>query len=152
MILRNPADIVQKISAPESEMIFLNIDEVKALAETVIDDPYGSEVRRAFFFGCYTGLRISDIETLTWEKIETNPMQIIKSQEKTKNPAYIPLNKSAQNLIVDGKVHEAGEKVFNLSGHNRRTSYIHLKSWAEKSGIKKTIGWHGAAHLCDYGS
>jgi integrase len=144
MILKNPADIVQKISAPEPEMIFLNIDEVKALAETVIDDPYGAEVRRAFLFGCYTGLRVSDLETLTWGKIETNPMQIIKSQEKTKNPVYIPLNKSAQNLIIDGKAHEADENVFNLSSHNRRTSYIHLKIWAEKAGIKKTIGWHTA--------
>jgi integrase len=144
ILLRNPADVVQKIPAPEPEMIFLNIDEVKALAGTSIDDPYGAEVRRAFLFGCYTGLRISDIETLTWGKIETNPMQIIKSQEKTKSPAYIPLNKSAQALIVDGKPHEVHDKVFNLSGHNRRTSYNYLKNWAEKAGIKKTVGWHTA--------
>ena len=144
MILRNPADVVQKISAPEPEMVFLNFDELKALAETVVDDPYGAEIRRAFLFGCYTGLRVSDLETITWGKIGNNPMRIIKSQEKTKNIAYVPLNKSAQTLIVDGKPHEAHEKVFNFSGHNRRTSYIHLKEWAEKAGIKKTIGWHTA--------
>jgi integrase len=144
MIMKNPADAVQKISAPEPEMIFLNIDEVKALAETVADDPYGAEVRRAFLFGCYTGLRVSDLESLTWGKIENNPMQIIKSQEKTKTPAYIPLSKSAQTLIVDGKPHEANENVFNFSTHNRRTSYNYLKDWAEKAGIKKAIGWHTA--------
>jgi len=144
MILKNPADVVQKISSPEPEMIFLNIDEVKALARIVIDDPYGAEVRRAFLFGCYTGLRISDLETLTWGKIETNPMQIIKSQEKTKNTAYIPLNKSAQALIVDGKPHTKTENVFNFSSRNRRTSYTHLKDWAEKAGLKKTVGWHTA--------
>jgi site-specific recombinase XerD len=144
MILRNPADAVQKISTPEPEMIFLNINEVKALAGVSIDDSYGAEVRRAFLFSCYTGLRISDIETLTWGKIETNPMQIIKSQEKTKNPAYIPLSKSAQALIVDGKPHTQSENVFNLSDHNRRTSYNYLRDWAERAGIKKTIGWHTA--------
>ena len=48
MILKNPADVVQKISAPEPEMIFLNFDEMKALAKTTLDDPYGAEVRRAF--------------------------------------------------------------------------------------------------------
>jgi integrase len=142
MILRNPADVVQKISAPEPEMIFLNIDEVKALANTAIDDPYGAEVRRAFLFACHTGLRISDLETLTWGKIETNPMQIIKSQAKTKNPAYIPLNKSAQALILDGMIHEPNEKVFDFSNHNRRTSYIYLKKWAENAKIKKAIAWH----------
>jgi integrase len=144
MILRNPADVVQKISSPEPEMLFLNIDELKALAKTAIDDPYGAEVRRAFIFACYTGLRISDLETLTWGKIATNPIQIIKSQEKTKNPAYIPLNKTMQTLIFDGKSHSADENVFNLSAHNRRTSYNYLKKWAERAGIKKTIGWHTA--------
>jgi integrase len=144
IILKNPAQVVQKISEPEPEMIFLNIDEVKALAGIAVDDPYGSEVRRAFLFACHTGLRISDLETLTWGKIETNPMQIIKSQKKTKNPAYIPLNKSAQALIVDEKSHEANEPIFNLSVHNRRTSYTYLKDWAEKAGIKKSIGWHTA--------
>jgi site-specific recombinase XerD len=144
MILKNPADAVQRISAPEPEMLFLNIDEVKALVETVIDDPYGAEVRRAFLFACNTGLRISDLETLTWGKIETNPMQIIKSQEKTKKSAYIPLNKSAQALIVDGSPHKASDNIFNFSGHNRRTSYNYFKDWAEKAGIKKTIGWHTA--------
>jgi hypothetical protein len=43
-------------------MVFLNFDEVKALADTAIDNPYGAEVRRAFLFGCYTGLRVSDGE------------------------------------------------------------------------------------------
>jgi site-specific recombinase XerD len=144
IILKNPADMVRRISAPEPEMLFLNTDEVKALAKTLIDNPYGAEVRRAFLFACHTGLRISDLETLTWGKIETSPMQIIKSQEKTKTPVYIPLNKSAQALIVDGKPHASNENVFNLSGHNRRMSYNYLKDWAEKAGIKKAVGWHTA--------
>jgi site-specific recombinase XerD len=144
MILKNPANVVQKIFTPEPEMLFLNADELKNLADIVMDDPYGFEVRRAFLFSCQTGLRISDLETLTWGKIETNPIQIIKSQEKTKNPACIPLNKSAQALIIDGNPHKVADKVFNLSGHNRRTSYTYLKDWAEKAGVKKSIGWHTA--------
>jgi integrase len=143
-ILRNPADAVRKISTPEPEMIFLNTDELKALARAPVDDPYGAEVRRAFLFGCCTGLRISDIETLTWGEIEANPMRIIKSQEKTKSLAYIPLNKSARALIVDGEPHAANEKVFDLSVRSRRASYNRLKNWAEKAGVKKTVGWHTA--------
>jgi integrase len=123
MILRNPADVVRKISTPTPEMIFLNIDELKALAETHMDGQYGAEVRRAFLFACYTGLRVSDLETLTWSKIESNPMQIIKNQEKTKNPAYIPLNKIAQSLIVDGAPHPPHENVFRLPHSKRSNSY-----------------------------
>ncbi|MDR1215767.1 MAG: site-specific integrase [Treponema sp.] len=144
IILKSPADVVQRISAPEPEMVFLNIDEMQALAKIVIDEPYAMEVRRAFLFACYTGLRISDLETLTWGKITTNPMQIIKSQEKTKAPTYIPLNKSAQALIVDGKPHAVDENVFNFTAHSRRVSYTYLKAWAEAAGIQKTIGWHTA--------
>jgi site-specific recombinase XerD len=115
---------------------------MRALAETPVDDPYGAEVRRAFLFGCYTGLRVSDLETLTWGKIETSPVQIIKTQEKTKSPVYIPL------MIADGgKPHAVNERVFNLSVHNRRTSYNYLKGWAERAGIKKTVGWHTARRI-----
>jgi integrase len=137
MILKNPADVVQKISTPEPEMIFLNINEVKALAETIIDNPYGAEVRRAFLFSCFTGLRVSDLETITWGKIEKNPLQIIKSQAKTKNPVYIPLNKSAQTLIIDGNSHTAHEKIFNLSTHNRRTAIFTLKNGQKKQGLRR---------------
>ena len=144
LIAKNPANSVRKITSPEPELEFLNFDEVKALAETVPDDPYGAEVRRAFLFICYTGLRISDIETLTWGKVEKNPMRIIKSQEKTENTVYVPLNKSARSLIGDGKNRAPDERVFSLSGRGRRGSYRALKSWAEKAGTGKNIGWHTA--------
>jgi integrase len=144
IILKNPANHVQKISAPEPELEFLNFEEVKALAGTKLDDRYGAEVRRAFLFSCYTGLRIIDIETLAWGKITNNPMQIIKVQEKTKNAVYIPLSKSAQAILGGIEGHIADEPVFNLSSHNRRTSYYYLKDWALKANIRKNIGWHTA--------
>jgi integrase len=87
---------------------------------------------------------VSDLETITWGMIETNPMQIIKSQEKTKSPVYIPLGPSAQKLIFDGREHDPGECVFNLAEHKREASYDCLKEWAEKAKIKKHIGWHTA--------
>ena len=144
IILKNPAADISKLAAPEPETAFLSFDEVKALSKIKPAHPYGAEVRRAFLFGCYTGLRISDIETLTWGKITASPMQIIKTQEKTKNAVYIPLGKSAQALITDGKTHAADEFVFSLSSRSRRTSYARLKDWAEKAGLKKNIGWHTA--------
>ena len=144
MILKNPANFVQKIKAPEPELIFLQFDEVKSLANVTIDDQYGAEVRRAFLFACYTGLRVSDLETLTWSKINTSPWQILKSQEKTQQQIFVPLHKDAQALINDGKKHAADDLVFNFSEHNRRTSYYYLNEWAEKAGLKKTVGWHTA--------
>ena len=144
VITRNPASTVQKITSPEPEMIFLSFDELKTLAAIKLDDKYAAEVRRAFLFACYTGLRISDIETLTWSKITNNPMQVIKVQEKTMTNVFIPLSKSAQALIVDGKKHAADDLVFDLKCHNRRATYNHLSNWVETAGLEKTIGWHTA--------
>jgi integrase len=144
VIRKNPANLVQKIKAPEPEMLFLQFSEVKALSEVTLDDPYGAEVRRAFLFSCYTGLRISDLETLTWAKINTNPWQIQKSQEKTQQSIYVPLHKDAQALINDNKKHSPDELVFNFSAHNRRTSYYYLEEWAIKADLNTTIGWHTA--------
>jgi len=144
MILKNPANYVQKISAPEPELEFLTYAEVKALAGVKFDDSYGAEVRRAFLFSCYTGLRIIDIETLSWGRISTNPMRLIKKQEKTGNAVHIPLSKSAQAILGNTDGHSADDPVFDLSSHNRRTSYYYLKEWAEKANIKKNIGWHTA--------
>jgi integrase len=150
MILKNPAEGVKRIPATETELVYLNSDELKRLAAVTVADPYGAEVRRAFLFACFMGLRAVDLETLTWGRIETSPMQIIKSQIKTKTPVYIPLNKTAQELIADGKEHKSEEKIFNLGTHIRRTSYTYLQSMDKRSANCKAGGLaYGSAHIRD---
>jgi hypothetical protein len=46
------------LPGPETDLIFLNIDEVQKLANTKIKGELGAEIKKAFIFGCYTGLRI----------------------------------------------------------------------------------------------
>jgi integrase len=144
MIMKNPSDGIKHISIPETELIYLNSEELKRLAAAAVGDPYGLEVRRAFLFACHTGLRIVDLESITWRRIETNPMQIIKIQVKTKPPVYIPLSKSVRKLIIDGREHQPDELVFNLGTHNRRTSYTYLQKWGREAKITKPMGWHTA--------
>lgn len=144
MILKNPANYVKKISTEEPELEFLSEPELIALAGIPIKGNYGAEVRRAFLFSCFTGLRIIDIETLVWGRITSNPMQLIKVQEKTKKNVYVPLSKSAQVILGSADGHTPDEKIFNLTVHNRRASYHYLKDWAEKAQIRKNIGWHTA--------
>jgi site-specific recombinase XerD len=144
IINQNPATTVQRIQEQEADLVFLNIEELQHMASVQINDPYGAEIRRAFLFSCYTGLRISDLETITWSRIETNPTQIIKNQKKTKNPVYIPLGNSARKLIIDGAEHNQSDRIFNLAGHNRRSSYKYLKKWADEAKVRKNIAWHTA--------
>lgn len=144
ILQKNPASTVKRLEEPETAIIFLNSDEVQRLADTYLEGPCGEEVRRAFLFSCHTGLRISDMETITWSQIEVNPMQIIKRQVKTQNLVYIPVSTSVQRLILDGEEHDPDEKIFDLTIEYRRTSYKYLKQWAVKAKIQKNISWHTA--------
>jgi integrase len=144
IIRKDPSVGVNKVPRLEADLVFLNIDELQCLANTIPDSPYEKEIRRAFLFSCYTGLRISDIETITWSRIENKPPQIIKRQKKTRNPVFIPLSKSAQALIFDNKEHRPDDKIFDFLGHKCKLSYRHLKKWGEEAGLKKHISWHTA--------
>ena len=46
----------------------MSIDEVKALIKTDYDK--GDDLKCAFLFSCFTGLRIGDIQNLRWSDIE----------------------------------------------------------------------------------
>jgi integrase len=143
IIQKNPADTVKQIHAPESEQSFLNLEEVQRLADTTVGGAVTAEVKRAFLFACQTGLRISDLETLIWDQIEQNPMQIIKRQKKTESAVHIPLSVTALKLLNNGKPHTAN--VFTLpEGKSRRNTYLYLRKWAEKAGIRKRVSWHTA--------
>jgi integrase len=146
ILVKNPALNVARIKAPESKPIWLNAEELRALANIRLDFFAGEEMQKAFLFACYTGLRISDIKTLTWNDIEYSPLQVIKRQKKTAEQVYIPLAATAWALINDGSIHNHRSPVFpQLSGIDH-CHYKRLEEWAKKAGIKKHIGWHTARH------
>jgi integrase len=144
ILIKNPASGVKGLQEPETDLIFLNIDEVQKLADTTITGKLGEEVRRAFIFACYTGLRICDIKTLKWSDIELNPLQIIKRQKKTQKAVYIPLKETSWRIINDGKEHNPSDKVFSLLASTKSQTNQYLIKWAEKAGVKKPVGWHTA--------
>jgi integrase len=144
ILIKNPAENVKGIQEPETDHVFLNIDEAQKLADTEIPGRLGEEIRRAFIFACYTGLRISDIKSLKWGDIELNPLQIIKRQKKTQRAVYVPLKETAWGIINDGVEHNPDDKVFLLLANTKSQTNQYLIRWAEKAGIKKPVGWHTA--------
>jgi integrase len=143
IIARNPAETVPSIKTTASDLVFLNIDELQRLAGAGLAGR-DAEIRRAFLFACYTGLRVSDLETLAWGQIESNPVQVIKRQKKTGTPVHIPLNETVKKLISAGNPGAPDERVFNLPNGARRQSYDALKRWAKEARVTKNIGWHTA--------
>lgn len=146
IITRNPAALVKGIKVPETEKVYLNPSEIQLLAATEIGGKLGAEVRRAFLFACCTGLRTSDLKTLTWGEIQREPLQIVKRQVKTKRQVNIPLNVNAWQIINDNTIHNHADLVFPLQGVTGTNTNQYLDVWAENAGIQKKIGWHTARH------
>jgi integrase len=146
MIPHDPAKAVKSIPAKEADKVHLTAEEAGLLARTPLNGETGGEVKKAFLFACFTGLRVSDIKTLAWGDIETSPLQIKKRQHKTRNIVYIPLHETAWGIINDNALHNHAGPVFprlarcstNLSGY--------LETWRKAAGLEKRVGWHTARH------
>jgi site-specific recombinase XerD len=146
IILKNPAESVRGIALLESDKVFLNSDEMQRFAKVEIAGKLWPEIRRAFLFSCFTGLRISDLKSLTWGDIEREPLQIKKRQQKTKNFVYIPLNPTAWEIINDKTIHKYDAYVFPVIAESLTNTNHYLKRAAELAEIEKPIGWHTARH------
>jgi integrase len=144
ILIKNPAESIKGLPEPETDRVFLNVDEVQKLIDTEMTNETGEEIKRAFLFACCTGLRISDIKNLKWGDIEPNPLQIIKRQKKTQITAYIPLNETAWCIINDGKMHNRDDNVFPRIGARKSQTNYYLLRWGKKAGVAKPVGWHTA--------
>jgi site-specific recombinase XerD len=146
IILRSPGREVEIIKKEESERVFLNIEEMQKLANIEAKTDQEKDVKKAFIFACYTGLRVSDLITITWGNIERNPPQIVKSQKKTGVRVYIPLHKTARMVIEDDVLHEQGDLIFPWLDIIKNNRNLYLTRWADRANIGKAIGWHTARH------
>lgn len=112
--------------------------------------PKCGEVKRAFVFCLFTGLRFCDVYGLTWGNVDKENGLLRFEQNKTKGRSSnsgvsIPLNSQLLEMIGEQTAEQTAEsKIFNLP--NRNNSVIQLGKIVEASGIKKHITWHCARH------
>lgn len=146
VIPSNPMDKLKKnelSKRPDVKKTFLTANEVAALIET----DYPKEgIKRAFLFACFTGLRISDIEALTWGNLKGsgNSMKLEIVMKKTDEPLDMRLSSHALLFLPDRGNAKQTDQVFTLPLNpsiNR-----HLARWAELAGIEKHMTFHTARH------
>ena len=139
IIDKNPARFIQ-IKKQDVEKEFLTAEEIKIL----IDTPSPNEqTKRAFLFSCFTGLRFSDIQKLTFNEIRDGYLHF--RQEKTGDLQRLPLSANALEIIEKQK--EGGMKegnVFKLNIHDATRKQIN--KWVEISKINKHVTWHVGRH------
>lgn len=140
---RNPFDIVDNSLKPKQEgskREFLTLEELQILMATKPTD----HTRKTFLFGCFTGLRHSDIVSLTWEDITDgeNGLTIRKRQQKTDVFVEIPLSKAAISLLPEraGNGLVFGDKFTQV--HRNKI----IRKWVESVGINKHITFHCSRH------
>lgn len=132
-----------RIKIPESTREYLTVDEVKTLiASKCINEP----TKQAYLFSCFCGLRLGDIQALTWGDIilDGNQYRAKIVMKKTQKTLYLPLSGEALKWMPERGDAKDTDKVFNLPF----ATYINvvLKTWAQNSGITKKVTFHTARH------
>ena len=144
LIAKSPIDkLIQNKempSRPDVQMDYLTIDEVKQLMQT----PFKQEqVKNAFLFACFTGLRISDIKNLRWQNIKTDgdSLRFDIVMKKTDTPLTGKIPNAAKEWMPE---QTESEFVFNLPTVPIIDKNIH--KWTAAAGIKKRVTFHTARH------
>lgn len=145
-ITQSPFDRIDTADKPkgeETEREYLTLEELRLLIQTPCEN---EDVKRAFLFSCFCGLRLSDIRSLDWAQIKRSGdgWQVEKRQKKTDKVVYIPLSENAVSALPERR--KSG-LVFSLPSYLSDIC-LRLRHWTEAAGIQKHITFHCARHTC----
>lgn len=134
----------EKYQPSESIREYLTLEELKA----AMDAPCPREdVKQAFLFSCFTGLRLGDIRSLTWSKIAKTPdgknLYLRIKMQKTQKQLNLPLSKEAIACLPAKENPE--EPIFALPAGVSNIER-NISKWMESAKISKHITFHCARH------
>ena len=133
----------ERLTCNDNEREFLTIEEIKLLMDAPCPR---DEVKQAFMFPCFTGLRISDVRRLA-------PMHILKSadglteyidieMQKTKHGVIVPLSEEAKKWLPSPK----GNDIPFFSLPTLATINHAIAKWTKNAGIEKHATYHTSRH------
>ena len=146
VLRKNPCtDVSIKVDNGSLKKDVLSIEEIQQLIATHYSGE-NQDIRRAFIFCLYCGLRWCDVKDLTFANVDYSNRLLKFEQAKTKghssaSSVVIPLNDGLLNLIGKG---ERNAIIFPLPSHNMCLKA--LRHWSALAGIDKHITWHCARH------
>ena len=141
LLSSNPIAGVKGIGYEETNRVYLTVEEVRKLVETPCDNDV---TKRAFLFGCLTGLRNCDIRALTWADVHEQDgyTRIIFRQAKTKGQEYLDISKQAVALM--GERGSDDTPVFPLMHWSSVRKQ--LTAWGKRAKINKHVTFHTSRH------
>lgn len=147
VMLKNPCKgVTCKVDDQILRKDVLSNDEITALLATTYTGQ-NPEIRRAFIFCLYTGMRHCDVIELKYRNVDYSNRLLQFEQLKTKGKSassgvVIPLNDGLLHLIGESK--EKDDFIFMLPSHTMCNKA--LKRWVARAGINKHITWHCGRH------
>lgn len=141
--ISNPVALMDRsiIHGAEKPRSYLTIEEAKTLAATPTTN---RRMTLLFMFSMMTGVRYSDLKTLTWADVieEDGKYRMEKQMKKTGRMLYLPMNDSAVRLLP--KRGNPGDKVFDVPTIQALDKS--LRKWVKRAGIEKRVSFHTARH------
>lgn len=150
VMIKNPCTgITIKVDGQQLKKEVLSPDEIQQLIAThhEYENP---NIRRAFIFCLYCGLRFCDVKDLTFANVDYSNKLLKFEQSKTKGHSansgvVIPLNNGLLKLIGEPQRPEDRDGlIFPLPSYEMCSKA--LKRWVKRAGINKHISWHCARH------
>jgi integrase len=127
--------------------VHLTMTEVRKLAKAPCPN---EQAKRAFLFSCFTGLRFSDIEALTWDNVKGKSLEF--TQKKKRTPELIPLHDEALAILKKQRKAEPSPLL-----QRSRAGYVFLlpihsvvnkalRAWAKAASLEKHVSFHVSRH------
>jgi integrase len=138
IIESNPANGIH-IKAKVVKKEYLTIEEIQILINTYSQNQH---VKNAFIFSCFSGLRLSDINSIKFTDIQDGEIKI--RQRKTQNLVTIPLHKIVYFVIEQQKLITKSDYIFNLP--SKTWISVILRKWFQAAKISKNITFHNSRH------
>jgi len=142
IIRRNPVNEVKTIKPEQNKRQYLLEDELRAAYQA---DCRYDVLKRAFLFGCTTGLRWSDIQKLKWQDVflSDGVNRITFNHKKNRKLQYLDLPKDAIKLMGEPEAPET--RVFKGLKYSTYAN-VAILQWMLRAGITKHITFHCARH------
>ena len=164
IINRNPWHEVPHNQRLKMQDVFRNaftIEQLQLLANTPVN--IDKQIKQAYFFSCFTGLRWSDVNPLRWDEIIVKEIEgeeryyLYFEQEKTEGIEYLPLSDNAIEILKERQIESLLEEkcpyVFPRIKETSTAKKIYqkvcraLKKWAEAAEIDpKKLHFHSGRH------
>ena len=164
IINRNPWHDVPHNQRLKMQDVFRNaftIEQLQLLANTPCK--IDKQIKQAYFFSCFTGLRWSDVNPLRWDEIIVKEIEgeeryyLYFEQEKTEGIEYLPLSDNAIEILKERQIESLLEekcpyvfpRIKEASSGKRVYQKVcrDLKKWATAAEINpKKLHFHSARH------